>query len=284
VSKRGLPGAVAMRHDSHYVDELAKSSRSIGRTISISQIHPNPEQPRTEFGDLTDLTASIKEKGVLEPLLVKPNKGQGTFMIIAGERRWRASQLAGLTEVPCIEMNLDEQGIAEIALIENLQRKDLTIWEEADGLKALADKFGYTQEEIAKKISKSRTTVNELMTIAGLPDKVREICRANKINAKASLLEVARQFDEAAMYYHLEQVTNGKSAGTKAQRPPAKKAEKTVEAKAVEIPANRFSYIDSNQKFKLEISFKDDSERNRRSILEALKQAFEDVKNEIADV
>jgi ParB family chromosome partitioning protein len=273
-----------MRHDSHYVDELAKSSRSIGRTISISQIFPNPEQPRTEFGDLTDLTASIREKGVLEPLLVKPVRSDGTFMIIAGERRWRASQLAGLTEVPCIEMNLDEQGIAEIALIENLQRKDLTIWEEADGLKALAEKFSYTQEEIARKISKSRTTVNELMTIAGLPDKVREICRANKINAKASLLEVARQFDEAAMYEHLENVTNGKSPGTKAQKSALKKVERTGELNASDVPKFRFTYSDPNQKFKLDISFKDDSERSRRNVLEALKQAFEDVKKEVADI
>ena len=140
-----------MRHDSHYVDQIAAKSRSVGRTIAIESIYPNPEQPRTEFGDLTELTESIREKGVLEPLLVKPTD-DGRFMIIAGERRWRSSKLAGLTEVPCIEMDLDEQGVAEIALIENLQRKDLNIWEEADGLAALASKFGYTQEEIAKAI------------------------------------------------------------------------------------------------------------------------------------
>jgi ParB family transcriptional regulator, chromosome partitioning protein len=284
VSKRGLPGAIAMRHDSHYVDELAKSSRSIGRTISISQIFPNPEQPRTEFGDLTDLTDSIREKGVLEPLLVSPVKGEGTFMIIAGERRWRASQLAGLTEVPCIEMILDEQGIAEIALIENLQRKDLTIWEEADGLKALAEKFSYTQEEIAKKISKSRTTVNELMTIAGLPDKVRVICRENKINAKAALLEVARQFDEAAMYEHLEQVTNGKRAHGTTPKPRTKRSEKTVDPQTVDIKNPGFIYSDRDKTFDLSIAFNDGRELNRRNVLEALKQAFEDVKNETASL
>ena len=275
-----------MRHDSHYVDELATSSRSIGRTISISQIYPNPEQPRTEFGDLSELTASIKEKGVLEPLLVKPNRSEGKFMIIAGERRWRASQLAGLTEVPCIEMNLDEQGIAEIALIENLQRKDLTIWEEADGLKALAEKFNYTQEEIAKKISKSRTTVNELMTIAGLPDKVREICRTNKINAKAALLEVARQFDEAAMYEHLEQVTNGTKPAARAfKKSDGPKNETGTESTAnPSASAAKFSYSAPDGKFRLEIAFKKGSDHSRRVVLEALKQAFEDVKNEVIDV
>lgn len=269
MSKRGLPGSVAMRHDSHYVDELAKSSRSIGRTISISLIAPNPEQPRTEFGDLTDLTASIKEKGVLEPLLVSPNKGQGTWMIIAGERRWRASQLAGLTEVPCIEMDLDEKGIAEIALIENLQRKDLTIWEEADGLKALADKFGYTQEDIAKKISKSRTTVNELMTVAGLPDGVRTICRDNKISAKAALLEIARQFDEKAMYEHLGRVTSGG-----APAPPASKKVASVEAAIKDSSVFTFD----GEGFKLSVKFRSPDDNNRRAVLQALKQAFEQVK------
>ncbi|MBO0201078.1 ParB/RepB/Spo0J family partition protein, partial [Vibrio alginolyticus] len=82
-----------------------------------------------------------------------------------------------LSEIPCIEMDLDEQGVAEIALIENLQRKDLNIWEEADGLAALSEKFGYTQEQIAAKISKSRTTVTELLTIAGLPPDIRDRCR-----------------------------------------------------------------------------------------------------------
>ena len=277
-----------MRHDSHYVDELAKSSRSIGRTISISQIFPNPEQPRTEFGDLTDLTDSIKEKGVLEPLLVSPVKGEGTFMIIAGERRWRASQLAGLTEVPCIEMVLDEQGIAEIALIENLQRKDLTIWEEADGLKALAEKFSYTQEEIAKKISKSRTTVNELMTIAGLPDKVREICRANKINAKAALLDVARQFDEAAMYEHLERVKNGtKPAARSLKKSDSSKADTDVSAgmsQAAAGTSHKFSYSADDGKFRLDIVFKKGSDHSKRGVLEALKQAFENVKSDLTDV
>src|SRR6266699_4324053 len=107
-----------MRHDSHYVEELNKHRPTqIGRLIAIDKIDPNPEQPRTEIGDLTELTASISEKGVLEPLLVKPMMGR--WMIIAGERRWRAASDAGLTELPCIEMDVDESAVAEIALIEN---------------------------------------------------------------------------------------------------------------------------------------------------------------------
>jgi ParB family transcriptional regulator, chromosome partitioning protein len=119
-----------MRHDAHYVEELSQHAPApVGRMIDLDELDPNPEQPRSEFGDLTELTASIKEKGVLEPLLVKPSSTRGRWMIIAGERRWRAARKAGLTEVPCIEMNVDAGTVAEIALIENMQRKDLTVWE-----------------------------------------------------------------------------------------------------------------------------------------------------------
>src|SRR5436305_15162056 len=118
-------------------------------------------------------------------------------MIVEGDRRLRASRLSGLTEVLFIEVDTDEHGVADIALIENLQRKDLNIWEEADGLRSLAERFGYTQDQIAQKISKSRTTVTELMTVAGLPQNIRERCRALHIASKATLLDVARQFDEA---------------------------------------------------------------------------------------
>ena len=112
-----------MRHDAHYVEELSQHRPAqIGRMIPVDKLDPNPEQPRTEFGDLTELTASIAEKGVLEPLLVKPNRLTGRWMIIAGERRGRASQRAGLKEVPCVEMEVDAGTVAEIALIENMQR------------------------------------------------------------------------------------------------------------------------------------------------------------------
>src|SRR6266498_2072727 len=148
-----------MRHDSHYVEELSQHAPvAVGRMIGLDKIDPNPEQPRVDFGDLTELTASIAEKGVLEPLLVKPSRLTGRWMIIAGERRYRAARAAGLTEVPCVEMDIDAGGVAEIALIENMQRKDLTVWEEADGLLALCDRFGYTHEEVARKVGKSRST------------------------------------------------------------------------------------------------------------------------------
>lgn len=281
MSKAGLPIGVKMRHDSHYVEEIAAKSRSVGRTIPIKSIFPNPEQPRNDFGDLNELTESIKEKGVLEPLLVRPTDG-GKFMIIAGERRWRAGQLAGLTEVPCIEMEVDEKGIAEIALIENLQRKDLTVWEEADGLSALKEKFGYTQDEIAQKISKGRTTVTELLTIAGLPAPIRERCRELNIGAKAMLLEVARQFDEAAMFEFLDRVGGGKREKKPAS--PRTVAKEDLVASQPELNGTRFSYAPEGKGFVVEVKFDDSSDHNKRGVLQALKQAFEDVKNDIIDV
>jgi len=200
VSKRGLPTGLQMRHDAHYVEELSQHGPApIGRMISLDKLDPNPEQPRVEFGDLTELTASIAEKGVLEPLLVKPSSSTGRWMIIAGERRWRAAREAGLKEVPCVEMEVDEGGVAEIALIENMQRKDLTVWEEADGLLALCERFGYTHDEVARKVGKSRSTVTEALSIATIPPDVREICRRADVSAKSVLLQIVRQPDDEGM-------------------------------------------------------------------------------------
>ena len=196
-----------MRHDAHYVEELSQHRPAqLGRMIPIDKLDPNPEQPRVDFGDLSELTASIAEKGVLEPLLVKPNRLTGRWMIIAGERRFRSAQKAGLKEVPCVEMEVDEGAIAEIALIENMQRKDLTVWEEADGLLALCDRFGYTHDDVARKVGKSRTTVTEAMAIARIPSDVREICKAADINAKSSLLQIVRQPDDDSMMSLAKQI------------------------------------------------------------------------------
>lgn len=199
-SRRGLPTTLKMRHDRHYVEELAsRSGAPVGRMIAIDRLEPNPGQPRIEIGDLTELTASIREKGVLEPLLVRPSEVGGRFMIISGERRYRAAREAGLREVPCIEMDVDDRAVAEIALIENLQRKDLTPFEEADGLQVLVERFGYTHEEVSKKIGKSRSSVTEALAIAALPEEVRELCRRADISSKSLLLQVVRQPSAEAM-------------------------------------------------------------------------------------
>src|SRR5437660_923513 len=189
-----------MRHDAHYVEELAvQAPTSIGRLIATELLDPNPSQPRVEIGDLSELISSVKERGILEPLLVTSSALKGRWMIVAGERRWRAAKAAGLREVPCIELDVDERGVAEIALIENMQRKDLTPWEEADGLAALCHRYGYTHEEVAKKVGKSRSTVTEAISLAAIPEEVREECRLADITAKSLLLQVIRQPDFDSM-------------------------------------------------------------------------------------
>ena len=195
MSKKGLPDNFKLRHDSHYVELLTSrgAGAPVGRMIPIDKLAPNPLQPRVEIGDLSEMVLSIREKGVLEPLLVRPSDVGGRFMIISGERRYRASLEVGLTELPCIEMDVDDRAVAEISLIENLQRKDLTAFEEADGLVALAKRFGYKHDEIARKLGKARTSVTETISIASLPPDVRELCRRADITAKSMLLQIARQ-------------------------------------------------------------------------------------------
>ena len=207
MSKRGLPTNRQMRHDAHYIDELVGTrSTAIGRLIPITAIEPNPLQPRVEIGELDELIASITDKGVLEPLLVQP-RGNNQWLIIAGERRWRAATAAGLQEVPCIELDVDDGTVAEIALIENLQRKDLTIWEEAEGLLSLSQRFGYTHEEVARKVGKSRSSITEAMSIALLPPEVKEKCRNAKVHAKSTLLQIARQPNDEEMAKIVELIT-----------------------------------------------------------------------------
>ena len=153
----------------------------------------------------------------------------------------------------------------------------MTVWEEADGLAALAETFGYTHEEIAKKISKSRTTVTESMAIAGIPEDIREKCRAASINAKSTLLEIARQFDDAAMSAFVENITS-KSLSREAVRNAARPHTKNVEAadkNTKSSPDNVFRYVSAENGFQLEVKFRDKGEFGKKDVLQALKEAFD---------
>ncbi|MFN2598325.1 MAG: ParB/RepB/Spo0J family partition protein [Pyrinomonadaceae bacterium] len=257
MSKRGLPTGLQMRHDAHYVEELAgRHPTPIGRLITLELLDPNPEQPRVEIGDLTELIASIKEKGVLEPLLVKPSQSvAGRWMIIAGERRWRASIAAGLKEVPCIELDVDERAVAEIALIENMQRKDLTAWEEADGLAALCEKFGYTHEDVAKKVGKSRTTVTEALALAALPETIREQCRRADITAKSTLLEIARRPDGTTMQQLLNEIMN-KGLSREGVRKARREKLGDTSSKRGDFEPSVFKYQSTEGGFSVEVIFR----------------------------
>jgi ParB family chromosome partitioning protein len=277
VSKRGLPSGLQMRHDAHYVEELAQHRPTpIGRMIALDKLDPNPEQPRVEIGDLEELTMSIKEKGVLEPLLVKPSIVSGRWMIIAGERRWRAAREAGIRDLPCIEMDVDDHAIAEIALIENMQRKDLTPWEEADGLLALCERFGYTHEEIARKVGKSRSTVTEVLSIAALPRDVRERCRRADITSKSLLLEIVRQPDDDSMRKIAEQIV---SRGATREDLRAYRRARQISPVSEEVPKPfKFRFVSPKKEFKLELSFRRVNVE-KAELVAALQEAVEHINN-----
>lgn len=270
MSRRGLPAGLSMRHDAHYVEELTQDRLShVGRLIPIDKLDPNPDQPRTEIGDLTELTASIREKGVLEPLLVKPTMGR--WMIIAGERRWRAGTAAGLTELPCIEMDVDDSAVAEIALIENMQRKDLTPWEEADGLRALCERFGYTHEDVARKVGKSRSTVTEALSIASMPDSIRTICRREDITSKSLLLQIVRQPDDESMQTMAEQI-----AEQGLTRDGARKARRAYVDPTGTSEPFVYRYEAPGREFRVEVKFKK-AGVSTEELFEALNDAAQNI-------
>ena len=203
---RGLPQSKRMRHDAHFVEEITSSrSESIGRMIDIRRIEPNPHQPRRDFGDLSEMVASVKEKGILEPILVRSH--EGTYQIIAGERRYQAARTAGLQRVPCIEVDVDARGMLEISLIENLQRLDLTAFEESAAIQRLCDQFRYTHEEIARKLGKSRTVITEALSLNRMPEEIQQRCRQADINSKSMLLQIVRQPSVQAMHDLLNKIT-----------------------------------------------------------------------------
>ena len=182
-----------MRHDKHFVDELTNHAvTGIGQMIPLDQIETNREQPRSAIGDLADLAASIRRHGVLEPLLVRRVPGVAKFQLIAGERRFHAAVEAGLVDVPCIEMAVSDGEALELALIENLQRKDLTPFEEAEGYRALVEKYEYSHEDVAGAVGKARSSVTEALRLLDIPPAIRDLCRHADITAKSLLLLVAK--------------------------------------------------------------------------------------------
>lgn len=152
--------------------------------IPIDQIRPNPDQPRRDFDekDLDDLAASIREKGVIQPLILRPVPSGG-YEIVAGERRWRAAQRAGLHDLPAVVRDISDAEMLEIAIIENIQRADLNPLEEAHGYRQLMDRFGHTQERLAEALGKSRSHIANLLRLLTLPEPVLELVRTGKLTA-----------------------------------------------------------------------------------------------------
>jgi ParB family chromosome partitioning protein len=253
VSKRiGLPVALKMRHDAHYVEQLTSfSGAAVGRMIRVDQIRPNPDQPRKSLGDLTELTESIREKGVLEPLLVRYVPREECYYIISGERRYHSSRAAGLREVPCIEKMADDAETLEIALVENIQRKDLTPFEEADGLYRLAVQFEYTHEDMAKKIGRARSSVTETLSLRNIPESLRKKCIDHGVTSKSLLLQIARQPTEKKMTEMFQRILQGGLTRDEARR------ERKEEQGGPQRPRPFiFHFEPQNESFKFRIQFK----------------------------
>lgn len=153
-------------------------------TLSINEVEPNREQPRKEFneGALSELSKSIEKNGIIQPILVRPKAG-GSYQIVAGERRWRAARVAGLTEIPVVIREMSDEDAAVFALIENLQREDLNPVEEAEGIRSLIEEFGMTQEEAADRVGKSRTAVTNTLRLLKLPGNILSMVAKGKITA-----------------------------------------------------------------------------------------------------
>ncbi len=165
----------------------ANSAGADRKSVPVAFIHPNPRNPRTEFAadDLDDLAASIRSHGLVQPIVVRAQAGSAgeSYEIIAGERRWRAAQKAGLHEVPIIVLDVSDRDALELAIVENVQRSDLNPVEEALGYQALLDEFGYTQADLGLAIGKSRTHVTNMLRLLKLPAGVLAVLRAGRLSA-----------------------------------------------------------------------------------------------------
>jgi ParB family chromosome partitioning protein len=276
--KRGLPMQVKMRHDTHFVEELAaRGETPVGKMVPLSAVETDPRQPRSTMGDLTELVASIRDKGILEPILVRPFPGTvqeagALYQIISGERRFRAAQEAGLYEVPVIEMDVTEEEALEIALIENLQRKDLTPFEEAEGYRALAERHSYTHEEISESIGKSRTVVTESLSLLQMPARVRDTVQALGITSKSLLLEVLKGENESEMIRLLEEVArqglNRDDLRRRLRRDPAKSGRRKPYI---------FKFRSPDKTYSLALTFRQ-SEVENNDLIHALEQILQQLR------
>jgi ParB family transcriptional regulator, chromosome partitioning protein len=278
LKKAGLPVTLKMRHDAHYVESLTSySGAAVGRMIPVDQIRPNPDQPRKALGDLRELTESIRVKGVLEPLLVRFMPREECYYIISGERRYHAARAAGLREVPAIEKVADDAETLEIALIENIQRKDLTPFEEADGLQRLADQFDYTHEDVAKKIGRARSSVSETLLLRNIPDVIRKKCIEHGILSKSLLLQIAKQQTDKKMLEMFARILQGGLTRDEARKERAE--EKTGPQRPQPFI---FHYEPENESFKFRLQFKKSSV-SRDELIRTLREILAQLEGTEAD-
>lgn len=234
---RAKKGGLGKGLDALFMDNETVDSGGVV-TLRLSQIEPNRDQPRKIFSEeaLNELADSIREHGVLQPLLVRPLPG-GSYQLVAGERRWRASRMASLQEVPVVIREMDEEQAMEIALIENLQREDLNAIEEATGYKQLMERYGMTQEQVAKRVGKSRPAIANALRLLNLPQKVMDMVGEGEVSPGHARALLA--FDDQDRIVEIAQkVKTGKYSVRDIERMAKNQDEKKEKAaKAPEEPA-----------------------------------------------
>jgi len=270
------------------------------KIVPLSLIEPDPDQPRRRLEGLEELTASIRTKGVLEPILARPllpagagDFGRRRYRIISGERRFRAAQRAGIGEIPLIEMDVSRSEALEIALVENLQRVDLTPFEEAEGLNALVEQHGYTHEQVAAAVGRSRVSVTESLALLRLPRAVRERANALGISARKSiLLEVLKLSSESEMLEMLEriaeldlkraqvrdEVRERRSAG-QSDHDPATQATETTDEGAQDPKPHVFRFQASDERYSVSLTFRQ-SIVEESDLIAALEQVLAALRRE----
>jgi ParB family chromosome partitioning protein len=244
-------------------------------------IEPNREQPRKMFDDeaLRELADSIAQHGVIQPLLVRPIK-DGGYQLVAGERRWRASRMAGLTEVPVVIKELDDNETVELAMIENLQREDLNPLEEALGYKYMMEKLGVTQEEAAQKVGKGRSTVTNALRLLKLPDEVLAMVESKKLSpgharallafeSEAQMIEVAKLIVSKGL--SVREVEKMSKNTEKTSKPPKKAKRDTyfdeVEISISENTGRKVKVNEKSKKIEIEFFDKDDLAKIAKSLM-----------------
>lgn len=219
--------------------------RAAEQSLPIEQITPNPDQPRRHFEPdaLAELAASLRNRGVLQPLIVRPHPTEpGLYQIVAGERRWRAAQIAQLHELPVLIRDLNDTEMMEIALIENIQRADLNPIEEAASFRQLMDRFGHTQEKLAEALDKSRGHISNLLRLLNLPDQVQGFVRDGRLSAghaRALIttpdpVALARKVLEKQLSVRETEALARQALERPAPKTPRVRAEKDADTRAIE--------------------------------------------------
>jgi ParB family transcriptional regulator, chromosome partitioning protein len=268
--KTGLGRGLDALFTDNAVDDIHGSSPV---TLRLTEIEPNREQPRKTFDQnaLNELADSIAKNGVLQPLLVRPMP-DGSYQLVAGERRWRASRIAGLTEVPVVIRELSDEQAMEIALIENLQREDLNPIEEAEGLQLLIDRYGLTQEEAANRVGRSRPAIANSLRLLNLPDEIRDLTRAGTLSAgharallafdkTADMLSMAEEIQKKDLSVReVERVAKAQAKSKTAKPTPRKKKDNfynEVELALAETLGRKVRIVSNKKGGILELEFFD---------------------------